>query len=127
MYKFDVTTFDPSPLVGSDSAEEYRTYLPWNINDATYERIGRYGNTGTGEVGSGHKPDKNNAIVPAGSGFPINTQTDFTEANKKNRRLEVKFPQSTQTDRIGVFYSTTTRRGLSVTIPTIKISETGMN
>ena len=126
MYKFDVTTFDPSPLVGSNSDEEYRTYLPWNTRDATFKKIGRYANTGTGEVGSGHEdPQDDDAIVPAGSGFPLDTRTDFYAASSKNRRLHVKFPRSSLTDRIGVFYSTTTRGEFTVTIPTIKISETG--
>ena len=104
VYKFDVTTFDPSPLVGFNGAEEYRTYLPCDERNVTFDKIGRYEDTGTGEVGSGHQnPQDEDSFVPLGSGFPVNTQTDIVSSFGNHVSLHVKFPESSNSERIGVF------------------------
>ena len=125
-YKFDVTVFDPSPLVGTSSSEAYRVYLPWNRRDATFAEIGRSSNTGTGEVGQGYQNPSDGAIVPHGSGLPLDANTDIiTSSTRLWRQLRIHFPSSSSVNRIGVFYATTSRGEHNLTIPIIKISETG--
>ena len=99
----------------------------WNHRAATYDRIGRLENTGTGEVGTGYdNPRVGDVLVPSGSGFPDRTTTDVYTYDNQFERLEVDFPSSSQISRVGVFYSTVSYNGNTHTISTIKISASGM-
>ncbi|XP_072044702.1 uncharacterized protein [Amphiura filiformis] len=121
-YKVDVTVFDESPLVGDNTAEEYRAYVPWNRQSADFIEVGRTSNTGTGEVGQGYKNPGDGDSVAVGSGFPDGTNIDL-QGNKNNwRRMEIKMPKSRSLSRIGVFYATTEYNTNRVTIPIIKMS-----
>ncbi|XP_072043281.1 uncharacterized protein [Amphiura filiformis] len=122
-YKVDVTVLDDSPLVGSDSSEEYRAYLSWNRRSANFIEIGRTSNTGTGEIGQGYMNPRDGPSVPQESGFPVSTYIDIESNSDKWRRMEVKMPRSRSLNRIGVFYATTEYNSNRVTIPIIKMSE----
>ena len=113
--------------MGAATSEEYRVYLPWNQRDGTFAEIGRSSNTGTGEVGQGYQNPGDGDNVPDGSGLPSYTNIDiqYDSGIGRWKRMEVKFPESASVNRIGVFYATTSRGADSLTIPIIKISETG--
>ncbi|XP_072044700.1 uncharacterized protein [Amphiura filiformis] len=123
-YKIDVILVDSSPLVGENTAEKYRAYLPWSRQSADFIEIGRTSNTGTGEVGQGYKNPGDGDSVPRGSGLPDGTRIDLGSSDGNWRRMEVQIPKSTSLNRIGVFYATTEYNSNRVTIPIIKMSET---
>ncbi|XP_072037251.1 receptor-type tyrosine-protein phosphatase F-like [Amphiura filiformis] len=126
VYKsLDVITVDPSPLVGSDSSEEYRAYVRYSQTNAKFDEIGRYEDTGTGEVGNGHEiPESGNSTVLPESGLPINTKTYIQLNVDVSKQLKVVFPATSDTERIGIFYSNVTRGKVTHTMTTIKMSET---
>ena len=99
-------------------------YLPENRKDAVVTGIGRSSSTGTGDVGQGYQ-NPNIGNIPDGSGFPSGTTVNVEERRDFWKRTEVNFQKSNSTNRIGVFYATIERDSNSVTIPIIKMSETG--
>ena len=122
-----MTVFDSSPLVGEDTSEQIRVYLTWERRSATFTEIGRTSNTGTGEVGQGYQDPDEGDVVPYGSGLPSRTYITTDQFTNYFTRIEVNFRRSTSVSRIGVFYVTTELGSESVTIPIIKISESGEN
>ncbi|XP_072044701.1 uncharacterized protein [Amphiura filiformis] len=122
-YKVDVIVVDSSPLVGDDTAEQYRAYLPWNRRSAAFIEVGRTSNTGTGEVGQGYMNPRDGATVPQGSGLQDGTEIAIDSSSNDWKRIRVTIPRSRSLNRIGVFYVTTEYNSNRVTIPIIKMSQ----
>ena len=120
-----MTVFDNSPLVDERSDDQIRVYLSWDRRYADITEFGRSSNTGTGEVGQGYLHPADGDRVPDGYGLPSGTTITTEQFRDYFRRVEMNFPGSTGVSRIGVFYATTELGLDSVTIPIIKISESG--
>ena len=88
--------------------------------------IGRSSSTGTGDVGRGYRNPRGHDVIPYGYGLPDSTSIAVEEQNAW-KRTGVSFPSSYDVSRIGVFYATIERGSNRVTIPIIKMSETGKN
>ena len=117
-YKIDATVFAWDPLVAENADEEYRVYLPPNRNDARVTEIGRSGWPGYLLV--------DGAVVRPGAELPSGTRVNVEEY-PIFKRVTILFPKSSGISRVGVFYSTIQRGTLSVSIPIIKMLETGKN
>ena len=103
--------------MSENSDEEYRVYLPSNRKDAMVTEIGRIGWPGYLLVND-REVYRYGAELPSGTRINVDERSIF-------KRVAIMFPKSSGLSRVGVFYATIERGSNSVTIPVIKMLETG--
>ena len=93
-------------------------YLPSNRKDAVVTEIGRSGWPGYLLV--------DGVVVEHGAALPSGTRIHIEEQNTW-KKVTISFRESSGISRVGVFYATIERGPKRVTIPIIKMLETGKN